>query len=258
LRCSPAGRDGSGRDDRLLVPIELPPLTGSELRRLFLRLPALRALPQEDRTLVARAIGGHPRLIEFVDALLRGGSTELRDTARKLRALAREHRLDLRRPRALDDFTRIARRIGRCRLAPPMNGRCRSETRCWAGSGRFSIGFSRSNMPAMMAYAQNEETAAMIRFTVVAASLVAGPSSSAWTPQGGAFTQPSLWGGRRGPLPRARPRSGCRQTIVWRHLWTLVDQDSGDVRGGRLQPPRHPDSSEHKAGGDWLRRSPRL
>jgi hypothetical protein len=70
LRCSTAGRDGSGRDDRLLVPIELPPLTGSELRRLFLRLPALRALPQEDRTLVARAIGGHPRLIEFVDALL--------------------------------------------------------------------------------------------------------------------------------------------------------------------------------------------
>jgi hypothetical protein len=79
-------------------------LTGSELRRLFLRLPALRALPQQDRTLVARAIGGHhPRLIEFVDALLRGGRTELRDTARKLRALAREHRLDLRRPRALDD-----------------------------------------------------------------------------------------------------------------------------------------------------------
>jgi hypothetical protein len=78
-------------------------LTGSELRRLFLRLPALRALAQEDRTFVARAIGGHPRLIEFVDALLRGGRTELRDTARKLRALAREHRLDLRRPGALDE-----------------------------------------------------------------------------------------------------------------------------------------------------------
>jgi hypothetical protein len=28
-------------------------LTGSELRRLFLRLPALRALPQQNRTLVA-------------------------------------------------------------------------------------------------------------------------------------------------------------------------------------------------------------
>src|SRR5665811_1094059 len=88
--CSPAG-------------IRCRALTGSELRRLFLRLPALRALPQEDRTLVARAIGGHPRLIEFVDALLRRGRTELRDTARKLRALAREHQLDLRRPRALDD-----------------------------------------------------------------------------------------------------------------------------------------------------------
>src|SRR5664280_1672804 len=56
-----------------------------------------------DRTMVARAIGGHPRLIEFVDALLRGGRTELRATARKLHALAREHQLDLRRPRALDD-----------------------------------------------------------------------------------------------------------------------------------------------------------
>ena len=94
---------GPGGAGRLLVPIELPPLTGSELRRLFLRLPALRALPQEDRTFVAPAIGGHPRLIEFVDALLRGGRTELRDTARRLRALAREHQLDLRRPRALDD-----------------------------------------------------------------------------------------------------------------------------------------------------------
>ena len=36
--------------------------------------------------------------------------------------------------------------------APPMNGRCRSETRCRAGSGRFSIGFSRSNIPARITY----------------------------------------------------------------------------------------------------------
>ena len=93
--------------EALLVPVELPPLTDSELRRLFLRLPALRELDPADRTLVSRAIGGHPRLIEFVDALLRGGKTGLKETAGKLRSLARDHELDLRQPRdltaALDD-----------------------------------------------------------------------------------------------------------------------------------------------------------
>jgi hypothetical protein len=40
---------------------------------MFLRPPALRDLDAEERTILVRSIGGHPRLIEFVDASLRGG-----------------------------------------------------------------------------------------------------------------------------------------------------------------------------------------
>jgi hypothetical protein len=54
-----------------LLRLDLPPLTPAEQRRLYLRLPALRALSVDDRRLVTRTIGGHPRLIEFVDVLLR-------------------------------------------------------------------------------------------------------------------------------------------------------------------------------------------
>jgi tetratricopeptide (TPR) repeat protein len=71
-----------------LLEVPLLPLTQSELGRLFLRMPALRELSTENRRTVARAIGGHPRLIEFVDALLRGGRANLREVARKLRDLA--------------------------------------------------------------------------------------------------------------------------------------------------------------------------
>ena len=44
---------------------------------MFLRLPALADLDVEDRRLLMRTIGGHPRLIEFTDALLRGGRSSL-------------------------------------------------------------------------------------------------------------------------------------------------------------------------------------
>lgn len=63
-----------GSEDALLR-IDLPALTPAELGRLFLRLPALHELSTEDRRLVGRTIGGHPRLIEFLDVLLRHGTT---------------------------------------------------------------------------------------------------------------------------------------------------------------------------------------
>ena len=75
--------------DRFLAQIPLPPLSAAELRRMFLRLPALRDLDSEDRRLLMRAIGGHPRLIEFTDALLRGGRASLRHVQARLRDLAR-------------------------------------------------------------------------------------------------------------------------------------------------------------------------
>jgi tetratricopeptide (TPR) repeat protein len=78
-----------------LVQLELPPLSSGELGRMFLRLPQLRDLSGEDRRLITATIGGHPRLIEFVDALLRQGRASLRDITVKLRALARSEHLVL-------------------------------------------------------------------------------------------------------------------------------------------------------------------
>jgi hypothetical protein len=74
--------------DRALVEVGVPALSPSELRRLFLRLPALRDMAAVDRRLLTRTIGGHPRLIEFVDALLRGGRANLFHVQDKLRDLA--------------------------------------------------------------------------------------------------------------------------------------------------------------------------
>jgi tetratricopeptide (TPR) repeat protein len=87
------GQDGS------LVRIPLPPLSGAELRRLFLRLPGLNALNRDDQRLISRIIGGHPRLIEFVDALLRGHRAKFPEAQARLKRLAAEAGIDLTRPR---------------------------------------------------------------------------------------------------------------------------------------------------------------
>ena len=46
-----------------------------------------------------RTIGGHPRLIEFTDALLRGGRSSLRHVQTRLRDLAADHHIDVRADR---------------------------------------------------------------------------------------------------------------------------------------------------------------
>ena len=81
--------------DRFLVQVPVPPLSPAELRRMFLRLPALRDLEPGQRRVLMRAIGGHPRLIQFTDALLRGGRSSLMPVQVKLHELAARHGLDL-------------------------------------------------------------------------------------------------------------------------------------------------------------------
>jgi tetratricopeptide (TPR) repeat protein len=86
--------------DLSLAQVRIPPLSAAELRRLFLRLPALAGLDAEDTRLLTRTIGGHPRLIEFTDALLRGGRAahlSLKHVQTKLRDLARAHNITLER-----------------------------------------------------------------------------------------------------------------------------------------------------------------
>ncbi len=80
---------------RPLAQIPVPALSAAETRRMFLRLPALSELGAEDSRLLTRTIGGHPQLIEFTDALLRGGRSGLRHVQVKLRDLARQSSLDL-------------------------------------------------------------------------------------------------------------------------------------------------------------------
>ncbi|MCA1568996.1 MAG: CHAT domain-containing protein [Chloroflexi bacterium] len=88
--------------DPFLLRIAVPPLSPAELRRLLLRMPELRALGGDERQAVMRTIGGHPRLIEFVNALLRGGRGNLKSVTVKLRGLAKEHGIALAGPRPLE------------------------------------------------------------------------------------------------------------------------------------------------------------
>ena len=88
--------------DAFLLDVPVPPLSHAELRRLLWRLPALRELEAEDRRVLIGTIGGHPRLLEFVNALLqKGGRATARDATVKLRTLAREHGVSLASSRPL-------------------------------------------------------------------------------------------------------------------------------------------------------------
>src|SRR5262249_34039432 len=77
-----------GADD-LLASVQLGALSPAEVRRLLLRLPGLGQLSAADRGLLTATIGGHPRLIELTDALLRAGRASLPEVRDKLRDLAR-------------------------------------------------------------------------------------------------------------------------------------------------------------------------
>jgi hypothetical protein len=100
-------------DADLLLRVDLPALSPGELRRLFLRLPALRTLAPEDRRLITRTIGGHPRLIEFVDVLVRDrGSATFLHVTRKLLDLARDEQLDVTSPRSVEDSVAQAVLLG--------------------------------------------------------------------------------------------------------------------------------------------------
>jgi tetratricopeptide (TPR) repeat protein len=90
--------DDTGRD---LHSVQLPTLTRSELRRLFHRLAKLDDLDPDGQHLIEQTVGGHPRLIEFVDALLRAGRSSLVHVQDKLRALASQTGVPLQRPTTL-------------------------------------------------------------------------------------------------------------------------------------------------------------
>ncbi|SDI78694.1 Tetratricopeptide repeat-containing protein [Actinokineospora alba] len=68
------------------------PLSWPETRKLMWRLPAVDALPPDDRWLAWTQLGGHPRALEYLDAVLRGGEARFADvTARLAAARAGRH-----------------------------------------------------------------------------------------------------------------------------------------------------------------------
>ena len=79
-----------------LASEEPGPLTPAQTRKLMLRLSALRAQEPEGVRLIQRAIGGHPRMLEYLDAILkRGKSARVSDVARRLREQAKRQGLNL-------------------------------------------------------------------------------------------------------------------------------------------------------------------
>ncbi|MFM7228057.1 MAG: TIR domain-containing protein, partial [Cyanobacteriota bacterium] len=69
----------------LLQEVPLGPLSSAETRKLVQRLPGLRERPEEDLSAVLRTIGGHPRLLEFLDGLLSQGVGRLPAVTQRLR-----------------------------------------------------------------------------------------------------------------------------------------------------------------------------
>jgi tetratricopeptide (TPR) repeat protein len=77
---------------------QLGSLSAAETRKLCLRLPALRRQSPEDLQMVYRAVGGHPRALEYLNAILNRGKARMPDVQRRLREKAGELKLNLDDP----------------------------------------------------------------------------------------------------------------------------------------------------------------
>ncbi|MGH3914954.1 MAG: ATP-binding protein [Pseudonocardiaceae bacterium] len=95
----------------LFRQVSIGPLSSSETRRLFLRLTGLRSLPEKDAALVHRLVGEHPRVLEFLDALLRCGVSTDR-VRRTFHELADTHEVDVTQDRELREHVAVAVQLG--------------------------------------------------------------------------------------------------------------------------------------------------
>jgi len=96
-----------------LEPIPLPPLSPAETRKLIHRLPAMKSLTQSEYDAIQRRIGGHPRMLEFLDAVMRQGKGRFGHVMERIAKKAREAGVDLSAPVAdLDDGVRRTLEIG--------------------------------------------------------------------------------------------------------------------------------------------------
>ncbi|MEM9998234.1 MAG: TIR domain-containing protein, partial [Bacteroidota bacterium] len=70
--------------------VPLGPLSDAEARKLMRRLPAFEDLDPKEWARILRLVGGHPRMLEFVDALLNRGKGRLPEVENKLREILEE------------------------------------------------------------------------------------------------------------------------------------------------------------------------
>jgi hypothetical protein len=75
-----------GGAHRRLGSHHLGPLSLAETAKLMWRLPGLDALSHEERERAWRDVGGHPRTLEYLDALLCGGQARFDDVAERMEA----------------------------------------------------------------------------------------------------------------------------------------------------------------------------
>ena len=68
-----------------LEAFHLGPLSWAETRKLFWRLEGLKALSVEEQRRAYENVGGHPRALEYLDAILRGGEARFPDVQSRLR-----------------------------------------------------------------------------------------------------------------------------------------------------------------------------
>jgi tetratricopeptide (TPR) repeat protein len=86
------------RAHRRLEALHLGPLSFAETRKLLWRLPGLDALSREEQLRAYTDVGGHPRTLEYLDALLRGGESRFPDIAERMESVL--ERKGVRHPEA--------------------------------------------------------------------------------------------------------------------------------------------------------------
>ena len=74
------------RAHKRLEALHLGPLSFAETRKLLWRLPGLDALAPADQLRAYTDVGGHPRALEYLDVLLRGGTGRFPDVAERMEA----------------------------------------------------------------------------------------------------------------------------------------------------------------------------
>lgn len=96
-----------------LATVPLGPLTPAQTRKLFYRLAELKGRPPEVLASLLRVIGGHPRMLEYLDAILRKGTGRLPFVEKKLRDKAADLGLNVEHLGGdLDHALQDAMRIG--------------------------------------------------------------------------------------------------------------------------------------------------